>query len=41
VAHAQARWLGWLDENEHGWEVRAWRERVAQSAAVDAPRDWV
>jgi hypothetical protein len=28
VAHAQARWLGWLRENEHGWEVMEWRERV-------------
>jgi MoaA/NifB/PqqE/SkfB family radical SAM enzyme len=30
VAHAQARCLGWLGENEHGWEVGTWRERVAQ-----------
>jgi len=29
VAHAQARWLGWLGEDEHGWEVGDWRERVA------------
>ena len=28
VAHAQARYLGWLGENEHGWEVMEWRERV-------------
>jgi radical SAM protein with 4Fe4S-binding SPASM domain len=28
VAHAQARYLGWLGENEHGWEVLDWRERV-------------
>jgi len=28
VAHAQARWLGWLDENEHGWEVMGWKKRV-------------
>jgi hypothetical protein len=39
VAHAQARWLGWLGEEEHGWEVPAWRERVAPAAAVAAPRD--
>jgi radical SAM protein with 4Fe4S-binding SPASM domain len=29
VAHAQARWLGWLGEGERAWEVDAWRERVA------------
>lgn len=28
VAHAQARFMGWLGENEHGWEVKDWRERV-------------
>lgn len=28
AAHAQARWLGWLGEDEQGWEVVAWRERV-------------
>ena len=25
---AQARYLGWLDENKQGWEVREWHERV-------------
>jgi sulfatase maturation enzyme AslB (radical SAM superfamily) len=29
VAHAQARGLGWLGEDEHSWEVEDWRERVA------------
>jgi radical SAM protein with 4Fe4S-binding SPASM domain len=28
VAHAQARWLGWLDAGERGWEVEDWRRRV-------------
>jgi radical SAM protein with 4Fe4S-binding SPASM domain len=30
VAHAQARHLGWLGENEHGWEVRheVWWKRI-------------
>jgi MoaA/NifB/PqqE/SkfB family radical SAM enzyme len=28
VAHAQARYLGWLGGNEHGWEVMNWQERV-------------
>ena len=28
VAHAQARYLGWLEGNEHGWEVLDWQERV-------------
>jgi hypothetical protein len=27
VAHAQAHWLGWLEENEHGWEVMNWKKR--------------
>jgi len=36
VAHAQARWLGWLGENERGWETAAWRERISQeSVAMD------
>jgi radical SAM protein with 4Fe4S-binding SPASM domain len=28
VAHAQARWLEWVDKNEHGWEVMDWKERI-------------
>ncbi len=28
AAHAQARYLGWLDGNEYGWEVMDWRERI-------------
>jgi radical SAM protein with 4Fe4S-binding SPASM domain len=28
VAHAQARYLGWLGKNEQGWEALDWRERV-------------
>jgi radical SAM protein with 4Fe4S-binding SPASM domain len=28
VAHAQARYLGWLGENEHGWQVTDWRGRL-------------
>jgi radical SAM protein with 4Fe4S-binding SPASM domain len=28
VAHAQARWLGWLSDGEMGWEVANWRTRV-------------
>lgn len=28
VAHAQARYLGLLEEAERAWEVTAWRERV-------------
>lgn len=28
VAHAQARYLGWLGDNEQGWEVTDWRERM-------------
>jgi radical SAM protein with 4Fe4S-binding SPASM domain len=29
VAHAQARHLGWLKEDENAWEVVDWRKRVA------------
>jgi len=28
VAHAQARWLGWLKDGEKGWEIAEWRQRV-------------
>lgn len=28
-AHVQARYLGLLKENEYGWEVENWRERIA------------
>jgi radical SAM protein with 4Fe4S-binding SPASM domain len=28
VAHAQARWLGWLGADEYAWEVVDWRARV-------------
>jgi radical SAM protein with 4Fe4S-binding SPASM domain len=31
ATHAQARYLGWLDEKEMGWEVIDWQERI-QSA---------
>lgn len=30
VAHAQARWLGWLGEDEQGWEVRDWKPRIGR-----------
>ncbi len=28
IAHAQARFLGWLKEGEKAWRVKAWRERI-------------
>lgn len=28
VAHAQARYLGWLGSNEYGWEISNWKERI-------------
>ena len=28
IAHAQARYLGWLGEDEYAWEVMAWQERI-------------
>jgi len=33
VAHAQARELGLIGEQENGWEVKEWRERIARFAA--------
>ncbi|MBU0493046.1 MAG: radical SAM protein [Chloroflexi bacterium] len=30
VAHAQARELGLLGQDEHGWEVMDWRQRIAR-----------
>ncbi len=28
MAHAQARYIGWLRQDEYGWEVMNWRERI-------------
>jgi radical SAM protein with 4Fe4S-binding SPASM domain len=28
VAHAQAQHFGWLNKDEHGWEVINWQERI-------------
>lgn len=28
VAHTQARFVGWLSEREHSWEVAQWRRRI-------------
>ena len=33
-AHAQARYLGWLGENERAWEVEDWRDRLARFASA-------
>jgi radical SAM protein with 4Fe4S-binding SPASM domain len=38
LAHAQARYLGWLGEEEHGWEVAAWRERVQGREVIQEER---
>ena len=35
AAHAQARYLGWLDGNEYGWEVMDWRERINNRQSWD------
>jgi radical SAM protein with 4Fe4S-binding SPASM domain len=32
VAHAQARFLGWLGADERAWQVTNWRERIRRSA---------
>ena len=41
VAHAQARWLGWLADGEHAWQVTDWTERIAGYTvkSVDGPAD--
>jgi len=31
IAHAQARWMGWLDQTEAGWEVTDWKERITSN----------
>jgi radical SAM protein with 4Fe4S-binding SPASM domain len=36
VAHAQARYLGLVGDNENAWEVNAWRGRVAQFSGDNA-----
>jgi hypothetical protein len=28
VAHAQARWLGLIQDGEKAWEVENWRKRI-------------
>lgn len=33
VAHAQARYLGLLDEGEHAWEIADWRARIERLAS--------
>jgi MoaA/NifB/PqqE/SkfB family radical SAM enzyme len=30
VAHAQARFMGWLQDGEKAWEVKNWKERVGK-----------
>jgi len=30
ATHAMARWMGWLGEGEHGWEVQDWLGRIKQ-----------
>ena len=35
VAHAQARDMGWLGEEEHAWEVRQWAERIEQGRPAE------
>jgi radical SAM protein with 4Fe4S-binding SPASM domain len=41
VAHAQARWLGWLGPGEHGWELAQWRGRVGSAApAAERGSPW-
>jgi radical SAM protein with 4Fe4S-binding SPASM domain len=34
VAHAQARYLGLLNKDEHGWEVDTWRDRIERLQEV-------
>ena len=37
VAHAQARWLGWLGEGEKAWEVTEWKSRLRKSRGAEVP----
>jgi len=30
IAHAQARWMGWLSIDEKAWEIIDWEERIMQ-----------
>jgi radical SAM protein with 4Fe4S-binding SPASM domain len=34
VAHAQARWLGWLRDGENAWDAVDWRERVSTDVNI-------
>ena len=34
TSHAQARYLGWLRQNEYGWEVMNWQERINGERSV-------
>jgi radical SAM protein with 4Fe4S-binding SPASM domain len=34
VAHAQARWMGWLQEGEKAWEVKDGKERIGQVVTI-------
>jgi len=35
VAHAQARYLGLINENENAWEVADWRDRIRRFSSDD------
>ncbi len=37
MSHAQARYLGWLHQHEHAWEVVDWRERVSNQQEQEGP----
>lgn len=39
VAHAHARHMGLLRNDEHGWEVRDWKERVARFVEAHGNRN--
>jgi MoaA/NifB/PqqE/SkfB family radical SAM enzyme len=33
IAHAKARWMGWLSKDEKAWEVADWRSRIGLFSA--------
>ena len=38
VAHAQARYLGLLEEGERAWEVPDWQQRLARTGRKERTR---
>ncbi|MFH1067227.1 MAG: radical SAM protein [bacterium] len=39
IAHAQARYLGWLKDNEYGWEVKNWKGKINKGQSAASKKD--